>query len=206
MEVAKEVEIPDQIVNQINRFVAQVDALKIKTQENYEVAAAYRKQNKQLIKQVEETFGPIASKQYAAWKETKKQEKKYLDPLKARELVLQRAMDEWVEEVKRQAAEEERAHQVVLAESRGEPKKEIARIKRTPLSEIPVGIPASLRTPGTSILEEWYYEVIDKAKVPEEYKVLNHKMIQDVVNAMKTQTKIPGIVVKQRPKTRQSSR
>jgi len=201
MEVAKEVSIPDQLVNQIDRFVAQVDSLKIKTQEHYEVAAAYRKQNKQLIKQVEGTFGPIATKQYAAWKETKNQEKKYLGPLKLREAVLQRAMDEWVAEVRRKEAEEERLRQAQLAEAQGEEEQEVERILDSPVPS--VAPPVSLRTPGTSFVEEWYYEVVDKKAVPEEYKIVNHQMVQAVVKAMKNQAKIPGIVVKHRTKTRQ---
>lgn len=204
MEIKSEIEIPPNLVNQIERFTAQVDALKINTQEQYEVAAIYRKQNKKLIKEVDNTFDPIATKQYAAWKETKSQQKRLKDPLLQRDKILAVAMDDWVAEVKRKAAEEERLRIAERAERQGATDEEVELILGSPVPM--VAPPPELKTPGTSLVEDWYFEVVDKAKVPEEFKIINTQMVQQVVNAMKDQTKIPGIVVKHRTKTRQRSR
>jgi len=48
---------------------------------------------------------------------------------------------------------------------------------------------------GIYHVELWDFEIVNKNKVPDEYKVVDEKKIRAVVKAMKENTNIPGIRV-----------
>lgn len=48
---------------------------------------------------------------------------------------------------------------------------------------------------GVSTKKVWKFEIIDKTKVPEQYKTIDEKKIRGVVNALKSDADIPGVRV-----------
>lgn len=59
----------------------------------------------------------------------------------------------------------------------------------------PVEVAAPPKVEGISARVKWYFTIDDPALVPAEYKAIDEKKIQGVVNALKDQTRIPGVRV-----------
>jgi membrane protein involved in colicin uptake len=67
---------------------------------------------------------------------------------------------------------------------------------------VPV-VPVKVDAGDNMVLTEiWDFEVLDRAKVPEEYKVLDSKKVRAVVEALKDSAKIPGLRIFKRQELR----
>lgn len=60
----------------------------------------------------------------------------------------------------------------------------------------PVVMPSSVpKIAGASQRQTWHYRIVDEAKIPREYLVVDTVKLNQIVRALKNQTKIPGIEV-----------
>lgn len=103
-------------------------------------------------------------------------------------------------EARRAAAEEterlrrEQEKQAAKLEKKGNVE-EAAAVRAAPVAPVPVVV-APVETPkvkGISTREVWKARVVDAARVPREYLVVNDKMLAQVAQATKGQLVIPGV-------------
>lgn len=64
-----------------------------------------------------------------------------------------------------------------------------------PAVPAPVAAPLPPRAAGTAVKKAWKFRVVDASKVPRDYLAIDEAKIRGVVNAMKGDTRIPGIEV-----------
>lgn len=168
------------IEKESNKVLGHAKTLDIKSQEDYDKAAQFIKAVKLLQKKVNETFGPIVSKAYAAWKEAKAQEKKHLDPLVEAEQIVKRASIGWYEEQERIRQDKERKEREAADAAEKKRKKELksqakgweekgntekAEERRAAAEQVHVAprpvLDTAQKAVGQSIKENWKADVTD---------------------------------------------
>ncbi len=173
---------------------------------------------KDLRKEIRSTFEPIATKQYAAYKETKKQWKKHQDPLDEAKDYLDPQVGDYLAEQKRirieaeekaikekaeaerkqKELEEKKLQEALAAEEAGNKEKAERILEEIPVPVQPLVSPAPIRKPQTEGIHEreyWKWEVVDITKVPREYLRVDERKVKLEVDALKKETNIPGIRV-----------
>lgn len=194
-------------------IVDQAKSQAVTSPAEYESAADLLLRIKDCRKEIAATFGPIKSKQYDAWKETVAQEKRHDEPLVLAETILKSKIADYTMEQEkkrreeearllaeqRKKEEEERLAQAVLAEQAGDVEA-AEQILDTPSYVPPPVVPrATPKVAGVATRMEWDFQIIDAAKVPEMFKVVDEKKIRAQVKSLGANCKIPGVRVFQRP-------
>lgn len=166
-------------------------------------ANEFLKTVKTLRKEVDDTFDPISTKQYAAFKETKNQKGRFEQPLKEAEIIVKGLISCYMQklarereeaEAKQREKEEKRFQDARDADKIGlEEKAKEIREDDTKLAPIPE--PTKLE--GTHIKKLWRWKIVDVDKIPREYMTADVLKINAQVKAFKDKTNIPGIKVYQ---------
>lgn len=216
MEAALQlVESPDiqAIETKTSSIVGQAQAQAVTTPAEFEAAADLLLRVKECRKEIAATFGPIKAKQYDAWKECVAQEKRHDEPLVLAESILKGKIADYSmeqerkrreEEARLQAeankkAEEEKLREAVALEAAGETEAAEQALD-APSYVAPVVVPSSTpKVTGISTRMEWDFQILDTAKVPEIFKVVDEKKIRAQVKSLGANCKIPGVRVFQRP-------
>jgi hypothetical protein len=124
------------------------------------------------------------------------------------ELGIKRAMVTWSDEQERirreaqrkaeEAARKERERleaQAAKAAAEGKVEKADTLAERA-ATVVPIVVPTEApRVSGTSMREDWKFEVVDAAQVPREYLAVDEKKLGAVVRALKADAAIPGVRV-----------
>jgi hypothetical protein len=103
------------------------------------------------------------------------------------------------EAIKRKAAEEAAARmreEAAVLASQGDA--DTARALGQQADMLPAMVEADTRTTklhGVSSAERWQFEIVDSAKIPRDYLMVDEAKIRKVVQALKAETAIPGIRV-----------
>ena len=186
----------------------QAKELTIKSNDDYLRAGALWKTVTDLMKEVEDTFGPIIDRAHKAHKEALAQKAKYYQPLDESKRSIKRLMDGWEQEQDRLRREEERRLQeearlreqerqlqeAVEAEQNGDTATAEAileEVVEAPVIALPKTTPKIVGGPVSRTV--WAFEVTDVNKIPREYLKIDEVKIGQIVRAMKRMTNIPGI-------------
>lgn len=181
--------------------LSDVKTLTIKTDEQFQNAANFLKTIKAIQKEIDDYFDPAIRKAHEAHKEILNAKKKQSEPLQQAERILKSKISQYHAEEERKRLEEQRR-----IEEEARKKAEERRLNEAietgddsildePIIVPQVQVKDTTKTEGISYQDNWKFRVIDKKKVPEEYKMIDEKKIGQVVRAMKEKTNIPGIEV-----------
>lgn len=191
----------DELEEKTDLIVTEARELKIQNEEQYKEAGELLKKIKAFEKEVERQLEPIVKKAYHAYKATLNLKKEQLEPLKKAEKLIKNKMTEYYAEQERKRLEEERRKREELLRQEEERRlKEAEETGDDSVLDKPIILPKiksdkALKQEGISFQEVWKFRIVDKSKVPEEYKIIDEKKIGAVVRAMKQNTNIPGIEV-----------
>jgi hypothetical protein len=195
--------------------------LQIETAEQNQYASSLQREIRGMMQTVEEDLRPGIDAQYAAWKISLANLQKHLEPLKKADAVITTKVEGYF--AREQAkADAERRRLLAEAEAKARSEREAraqaalaaaqaAQEERDDLTaalamDEAVQIEAEVIVPivdlskakvakaaGQSIRTDWDFEVVDFAKLPDQYKIADDKKIRAVVKAMKGSIEIPGV-------------
>jgi len=165
----------------IDSIINEISQKKISSDEEYKKTGEWLKKVKQTQKLVDDTFEEEKKRKYREYKDVQEKIRELKKPLVQVEAIVKNLRIEWKQEQERQLLEQKKALLEVADE---EDKAEIMAINET-----------QPEVEGIYHVEVWDFEIADKTKVPEEYKVVDEKKVRIVVKAMKDKTNIPGIRV-----------
>jgi hypothetical protein len=186
----------------------QAKSIVVNNQSSYEAAGAFLKNIKALRFEIQNTFKPIISKAHATWKEAIAQQKQVEEPLIDAENVIKPKIGTYLDEQEAKRREEEarllkeakereeasRLKEAEELEKAGEHEAAEAVISQ-PVDPTPVVLPKSQKVDGISKRENWLYQVVDANKIPREYLCVDTVKIGQVVRALKSNCRIPGVRV-----------
>lgn len=207
----KPINVDDQTLD-VGRLSSKSQELVISTQPEYELASDLLKQVKSRYKELESQRKEITKPLDNAKASVMELFKKPLDILSKAEATIKRTMIGYTEEQERLAREEQiRLQREAEAEAERERKKLEARIERAKnngkdekaeqLEELkesievapPPVVAPKIETPkGVSYKDKYTVEIIDFAKLPDEYKLPNQSALDKVAQATKGTIQIPG--------------
>jgi len=219
MEASKKPEVMDVEVEvedfktQASDLVEQAGALVVKDDESWERAGDFLRELKSRIKGVQDWFGPLKAKAYAAHKEICDREREVVSAFQEADRKLRPA---WLEyhakkEAERRAEEERlRAEQQRRLEEEERKRREEEALNRaietgdeSILDEAekappvaPVAPPVHVeqkKQSGIAVKKVWDFEITDKMELPPEYLIPDEKAIRRVVTALGERANIPGI-------------
>jgi len=163
---------------------------------------------KAMKKQVDDTFSPIITKAHQAHKEALLQKAKIFDPLDIAGRSVKKAMELYdreqerirqeeerrLREIARKEEEERQLAEALEAERNGDTE-EVEAILEAPAYVPPVIVQKTIpKLQGGPVYRTiWKFRVVDKRKVPEDFKVVDEVKVGQVVRAMKEATNIPGV-------------
>lgn len=180
----------------------------ITTADQYVAAGELWKTLAGLEKEIKDTFGPLKKKASDAHKAVVAKEKEHLGPIEKAKRYVKQIMGDWddeqerirrekqrqLEEKLRKEAEDQKLADAIAAEDAGDLEEAEAILSEE--TEAPV-VELQKQTPklsgGPVYRENWTFEIEDETKIPREFLVPDNVKIGQVVRAMKSQTKIPGI-------------
>jgi ribosome biogenesis SPOUT family RNA methylase Rps3 len=178
------------VQQKIDDVIARMEEITITSQDELQEAAEWLTKNKQTQKFVKEYYEPERKDTYDAYTAVTGEIKKFNDILIKAEKTVKKKMSDYQMEQDRIRREEERKR--IAAE---EAEKKEAEETGAPAPEPVVAAPAPEpeKVEGVSFVENWTFEIEDKAKIPLEYMIPDEKKIRGVVKAMKGDTSIPGV-------------
>jgi hypothetical protein len=181
----------------------------IQTNEDYIRASDILLTIKEIRKKIEKTFKPIKQKMDAAKKEVLDQEKaadwplveaeNYIKPLIAGYMAEQerrrKEEENRLREIARKEEEELQLQAALQAEAEGQ-KEEAEAIISAPVQAAPVVVPKTIpKVAGVTMVKQWKFRVVDAAKVPRQYLIVDEQKIGAIVRALKDQANIPGVEI-----------
>lgn len=194
--------------------VEKINALTVRNNDENALATQLLKDNKNLQKEVHDTFDPICDKAHKAWKEAVAQRDKFLSPLVAAERQVKQKISDFLlaerrkqeeeqrklDEARRREEEKERAKleaRAQKAEAKGnEEKAEELRQKKEEVF-IPAAIVESTveKVNGQSSRIDYDFRIVDEKLIPREYLVVDEKRIRQTIKTFGKDAKIPGIEI-----------
>lgn len=191
------------LIKKTDNILHEAKGFIIKTGEQFHLANDILITIKSLQKEVNQYFDPVIKKVHEAHKSILDAKKKQSEPLKQAEKIIKSKVLKYHEEQERIRREEELKRQEMLRKQEEERLLEVAieNDDETILDEtIPtpkIEVEDTTRHEGISYSLIWRFRIVDKAKVPDEYKIIDESKIRRIVQTMKEDTKIAGIEVYQ---------
>lgn len=207
-------------LSEVQGLLQKIDTLVIKTQEDAGIANDYLKNAKAKAKEIEATRVSFVKPFNDQVKFINDWFRKPMDCLAVIEQKLKEKIMSYDNEVRRKVAEEEARLRAEAAERERKERDKLEKRADKAEASGKVERAAELRQQAeTTVIQapvlaapkstmsyrtDYDFEVVDKALVPEDYKIVDEVMLRKVVKAQKELCKIPGIkiVTKQVPISR----
>lgn len=207
-QTAKETEL----LESVEAITEQVAEIKIVDDPSFTAAEQFLKRIGEYEKAVHDELDPDIKKAHDLHKSMTGRRKKLLDKAEAAKDIVQRAMGDYVDEMKRIEREQEIALEAQLRAERaadieeeaailitkGETAAAMARLEAAETMPMPTPKIPSLapeKSKGTQVRKTWHFEVTDASLLPREYLCPDQKAIKAMVNAKKDDCSIPGVKV-----------
>ena len=165
-----------------------------KTREEYEILIHQDNAACGILKQIDDYSDPDIKKANDLHKSLCQKKKALVDPLKAFRDVVKRVGGAYLSQEQQKAQEQA----LTLAKQ--------AKKAGIDTSLIPMDVPKVEAGDGRALVQTWTFTVVDEAKVPREYLILDEVKIRKVVQALKDKTNIPGIVVRMETSVRRTGK
>ena len=197
----EKIEESKEIAVKTDTVVQDAKVLVIQDDNKFHFANDLLKTIKGIRKKIDDYFDPAIKKAHAAWKENIAMKKKQSEPVEQAERIIKQKIAKYHTEQEQKRLEEQRKRQEELRKQEEEKRlKEAEETGDESILEEPIVVPEikledTTKHEGISYQTNWKFRVIDKKKVPEEYKIVDEKKVNGVVRAMKENTNIPGIEV-----------
>lgn len=181
---------------------AATTELAIIDQQSYEVAGVFLTTLKSKMKQVTEFFADSKKKASEAHKAICANESALLNPLKDAEMQIKQKMSKYLaaEEVKRRAEEERQAKEAekmmaLAAEATACGDDSMAEEATMEAALASIQVTYAPKAAGISSRKTWKFRIVDKAKVPAEFMIVNEAAISGFCRSFKDKPtiEIPGI-------------
>lgn len=202
------IEQPDDVSTQANATLANAQSFTVANAEDYQAAAEELSAIKGKWNEIEKSRKALKKPIDDAARAVQSFFKPPLDYLTRAESVLKRAMIAWKNEQDRIAREEKQKAEAKARKERDRLEKQareaeekgraeraevlrdraVSTVAAAPVTEAP-------KVSGISTRTVWKFRVVDAAKVPDKYKLVDEKKIGGVVRALKGDTDIEGIEV-----------
>jgi len=188
-----------ELVKKTGDVLSEAQGLAIQTDEQFHYAGDVLRTIKGLQKEIDEYFEPMISKAHAAHKAALDAKKVQSEPLLKAERIIKGKVVQYHDEQERIRREEERRRQEELRKQEEEKRLQEAidtgdeSVLDEPVMVPEVQLEDTTKHEGIAYQEVWKFRVVDKAKVPEEYKVIDEVKVRGVVRATKGKINIPGI-------------
>jgi len=188
----------------------EVKAMTVTDEESYKAVGEAIKSLHDHEKDVKESLREIKSKAYNLHKGITAAEKDILAGIDQLRTEKKREMARWqAEQERKRREEEERLRREVekkLEEERLRKALELEKEGKKDEAEAALNEPAFVPPPppptqavpkvqGVKFRTVWKFKIVDEAKIPREYLMVDEKKIRKVVEALKEQANIPGIEV-----------
>lgn len=199
----------EEIKKEVAPVVYQAQALAIETAGDYAAAGELCKAVKGGIKRVTDFFAPMVRANLEATRRTNEAKRQLLDPLTEAEAVIKRKQLDWYAEQERARAaeqrrlqaeadakaERERAALLKKAESVKTPEKQEAYREQaaTVQAAVVTVATAAPAVKGQSVRKKWRARVVDAAKVPRAWLVVNEPALQAYATATKGAVPVDGV-------------
>lgn len=191
-------------------ILERINAIMVKTADDYVSAAEFKKECKARQKDVNEAFDPIVKDANTAWKKAIDQRTKYLAPYVEAENAVDAKIRVYLNEEERKRREEEarvqeaQRKEAARLQKRSEKAAEQGKTEKaeelreraeqtqiaTPI--IPSTVP---KVAGMVKRKIWKFKIVNASLIPREYLVPDEVAIGAVARAMKEKTNIPGVQV-----------
>jgi hypothetical protein len=199
----------EEIKKEVAPVVYQAQALVIRDATGYAAAGELCKAVKGGIKRVTDFFAPMVKANLEATRTTNEAKRRLLDPLTEAEAVIKRKQLDWYTEQERiraieqrrlQAeadakAERERAALLKKAEAVKTPEKQEAYREQAAMVQAPVVMVATAApvVKGQSVRKKWRARVVDAAKVPRAWLIVNDPALQAFAANTKGSVPVEGV-------------
>lgn len=206
-----------ELTSTVHQAVEYANALKITSPEKFEEACEYLKEVKKRKTGVEGFFKPLVDAAHAAHKALTSRRSEFTDPLDNAERTLKSKIAVYTQEQEKKRKDEEDRKLAAARDREEKERKELeekaekARAAgKTELADqlqqkaethtvvVPTVESKTPEVKGVGTKTVWYAEVIDKSKVPDEYKIVDVACLNRIAAAMKGQNPPPGVVFKSR--------
>lgn len=157
--------------------------IRVRTDQEFEVAAEFLIRIKAAKKRVEDVIGPFVKDAHAAWKAAVARRKEIEAPLDEAEAKVKPLLSAYQEQKERQAILEREAQAEAVAAG------DVGALME------PVSSGEAPKVAGMSFREHWQFEITDARQVPREFLMPDEGKIGGVVRAMKGSASIPGVRV-----------
>ena len=187
---------------QVNELKAQMDAVVIKDQAEYDAACEWLKAVKKKAKEVEAFYEPDKKHYYGIYKEIMAKTKSLTDILSVCEKGVKSKIKDYADAERKKKEEAQKKEEEARAKAAENAKEDdpdgIAY--KDPMAGLiaPSATPSKKvgeNTAGVVLATVWKWKISDESAIPREYFLLDESKINGVVRAMKGDTKIPGIEV-----------
>lgn len=192
----------EQLKVQVSNFPDRAGFITVHSQNTLDRANDFLKEIIVWEKQVDDFCDPNISRLNKAHKEALAQKAIFKKPLKeAKEIVKEKITAYLVEQdnIRKEAEEkfrqetEKRFEEARELEKAGE--KEKAEKMREEETAIATPLPPVAKAEGTSLRKHWTWEVVDRAKIPQDFLIIDELKVNTTVRTLKDKTNIPGIRV-----------
>jgi len=203
------IDLTPEVESQSLAIPEQAQAMVIDSKESMTEADNFKKTIKALIKEIDNTFKPLADKAHQAhraitskWNETKQplisadnlittKAKAYLKEEEKKRQEEERRL----REVARREEEERRLAEALELEAEGN-KEEAQAIIEEPMQFIAPTVTADIpKLDKRMYRKNWKWRVMDMDKIPRQYLTTNDAVINGLVRSLKGAARIPGIQV-----------
>jgi hypothetical protein len=201
------------IATRAEQFAIEASDYQCSDRQTFTVGASQLRQVKDMQKALEErrvsVTGPIneALRTINGWFKTpmdklKAVESNYKNKMASFEYAERQRIRQEEAEARRRADEEraELERRAVKAAEQGKTEKAEQLIERAVAVVPEAPATAPLKASGIGFSEQWEFEIVDAAKVPREFCMVDEKKIGQYVRAMKDTAEIPGVRIFSRPK------
>ena len=197
-----------EIVQESSDILSDAKTLVIQDDDKFHFVNDLLKTIKGIRNKIDEYFDPAITKTRVAWKENIAMKKKQSEPVEQAERIIKTKIAEYHTKQDQKRMEEERRRQEILREQEEERKLTEAietgdeTILEEPIIVPEVKIEDTTKHKGISFSLIWKFRVVNKEKVPEEYKIIDETKVGQIVRANKAKTNISGIEVYSEKSTR----
>jgi len=200
----------EELSKAVGQILDELSLIEITNDADLKQAAEFREAAKSTLKAVTKTFAPEREFYYDTWKAVKETENQFAHPLEEAISIASKKMSDYV------TAREERARAAaILATNTLRSKIQDAVINRAietgddseldvDLAPVVVKPQESIKIEGTSFILDWDIELVDFAKVPDKFKMVDMSSAKKYVKATKGKEEIPGFRIIEKRQIRQS--
>lgn len=188
--------------------LVRAKSLIVQSSTSYQEAMSFGNEINRRIVQIKEFSAIDKDAAYKTWKDFCEKEKKALTPFLAAKDLIDSVCSAWRRAEKERAekevaearakamkaAEEERLRVAEQMEKASKPEQAL-KILEAPIVPKPIIIPAAAIpiVHGTFYRENWKARIVDESLIPREFLIPDEKKINQIVKAMKSATRIPGV-------------